>query len=412
MNIAYITSSAPTGNGESFVITEIIALAHRASKIIIVPTVTRGADTGTVTSDKTTTFYAPLISPLSLWNTLIFLVLSPASSFRILSLVFKSRSLPIAIKNMAVIPKAITTSRLFKKKRISHIHAHWASTPSTMALMIHYISGIPWSMTTHRWDIIEDNLLQIKVGSAKFTRAISNSGLDMIKARLVKNSGSVKLLHMGVSIPIHQYPTSEQLIQNRTILCPAALTNLKGQEVLIRAIAALKENLPLELILAGDGPQFHALQSLSEQLDCSDLITFLGHIHHDQVINLYRENRISATVLPSLDLGNDMHEGIPVSLMEAMSFCVPVVSTRTGGIPELLGGGAGILVNAGDSDQMASALQTLFHNKSTFDEVRWKGLKKVKREFNVDTTSETLAKWFVAAEKSEPENAMCQIHGK
>ena len=58
-------------------------------------------------------------------------------------------------------------------------------------------------------------------------------------------------------------------------------------------------------------------------------------------------------VLPSLDLGKHLHEGIPVPLMEAMANRIPVISTQTGGIPELLRDGAGIMVSPGDAAALA-----------------------------------------------------------
>ena len=55
--------------------------------------------------------------------------------------------------------------------------------------------------------------------------------------------------------------------------------------------------------------------------------------------------QIDVVVLPSIDLGNGYHEGIPFALMEAMAYAIPVVATETGGIPELIGGGAGLPSN-------------------------------------------------------------------
>ena len=72
---------------------------------------------------------------------------------------------------------------------------------------------------------------------------------------------------------------------------------------------------------------------------------------------MYREGRVGMVVLPSVDLGNNLHEGIPVALIEAMSYNIPVVGTHTGGIPELLEGGAGLIVPDKDPAALADAIE-------------------------------------------------------
>ena len=82
---------------------------------------------------------------------------------------------------------------------------------------------------------------------------------------------------------------------------------------------------------------------------------FVGQVSHTQILEMYVANQVRAVVVPSIDLGNNLHEGIPVSLMEAMAHGVPVVSTTTGGIPELLADGAGILVPPENPQALADA---------------------------------------------------------
>ncbi len=79
-------------------------------------------------------------------------------------------------------------------------------------------------------------------------------------------------------------------------------------------------------------------------MNLGDIIIFYGAKPHERLLELYRNREIDCVVLPSIVTEKGEYEGIPVSLIEAMSYKIPVVSTNTGGIPELLEGGAGIIV--------------------------------------------------------------------
>ena len=96
-------------------------------------------------------------------------------------LLLRSRSPAVLAKNLIVYPKALWLARLARKWDADHIHAQWASTTATMAMLAGHISGIPWSCTAHRGDIAENNLLCTKAARASFMRFISASGLRMRK---------------------------------------------------------------------------------------------------------------------------------------------------------------------------------------------------------------------------------------
>ena len=83
-----------------------------------------------------------------------------------------------------------------------------------------------------------------------------------------------------------------------------------------------------------------------------------GDRHYD-LLRLYRERGIDGVALPSLDLGRGLDEGLSVGLVEAMAHGIPVIGTRTGGLPEPLEGGAGLLVDAGDPVGLAAGLAEL-----------------------------------------------------
>ena len=105
------------------------------------------------------------------------LVGSPVRVARVaLELLRASRSWRILLKNVVVLPKALYATRLVRAFDAGHIHAHWASVPASMAFVVSRLTGIPWSVTAHRFDIAEDNVLRVKMQSARFARVISSRG--------------------------------------------------------------------------------------------------------------------------------------------------------------------------------------------------------------------------------------------
>ncbi len=76
--------------------------------------------------------------------------------------------------------------------------------------------------------------------------------------------------------------------------------------------------------------------------------------------------------------------GIPVSLMEAMAYFIPVIATTTGGIPELLGAGAGISVPQRSSTELAEAIHKLRTDAGYYKQIAFLGRQRIFEKFNLD----------------------------
>jgi glycosyltransferase involved in cell wall biosynthesis len=115
---------------------------------------------------------------------------------------------------------------------------------------------------------------------------------------------------------------------------------------------------------------------------------------------MYKERIVDILILPSINTGNGEFEGIPVSLMEAMAFGIPVISTDTGGIPELIGDGSGIMVKEKDPEAIAVSIEKLMNDKPYYDFISERGRKKIERDFNVSIISKELLKLFLQYSKN------------
>jgi colanic acid/amylovoran biosynthesis glycosyltransferase len=152
------------------------------------------------------------------------------------------------------------------------------------------------------------------------------------------------------------------LLESRCLLTIARLVPKKGVADSLRAFAAAQPALQgrWRYRIVGDGPLRAELESLTAALGVASLVEFTGFLPRDATLAALRE--ASGFVLASRTAESGDTEGTPVSIIEAATLGLPVVSTRHAGIPELLppeAGALGYLVAEGDVAGLAVALGRL-----------------------------------------------------
>lgn len=410
MKIAVISSSAPYGKGESFVIDEVNAIAALGHEVLLIPTqIRRGNPNRFELHDRVRLCAQASFSFRVLTGFCLYALRYPMRLFSMFRLV-SDKSLCNSLKNYLVLPKALWLSKHLGQENIEHIHVHWLTTSATLAMLISRLMGVQWSSTAHRGDIVADNLLEKKFGDASFIRFISTSGVALAKARANIAEKKIHVLHLGVSIPdvedCVENPHLQFVEKPFTIVCPANLAPVKGHHCLLEALAKLKSARKVQLILAGDGDLRDKLSSQTKKTGVQEQVLFKGHVPHSELLSWYRKKLVDLVVLPSLDLGNGLHEGIPVSLMEAMSYGIPVISTRTGGIPELLEDEQrhlefGVMVEGGNSDELACAIDKMVDAVAARKKWAEMGRTRVIESFNQQRTVRALMKLIEGARHSK-----------
>jgi len=392
MKIFYITASFPFGIGESFLIPEIEALKNEGVELSIIPIFPRGklrGDWENISSNYT--LYAQgILSLRILFYLLKFLCLHPIIFYTLLMLLKGSTSSQL-IKNLAILPKSIWLKSLIEKEKPEHIHAHWGSTTSTAAMLAAYGSSISWSLTCHRWDIYENNLLQRKSENSRFIRFISAKGkTDAIKLGVLSERSFV--IPMGTKIPgIPNYPIWENNGAIFTIICPANLIPVKGHIYLIEAMNKLiQQGYKIKLLLAGEGILKKELQAVIIEKGIKDNVIFLGQLTHNDLLAYYADASIHLMVLPSVDLGNGEHEGVPVSLMEAMSYGVPVISTETGSINELLLKEYELTVPDKNANALTEKIKLIYNNPGEYIKTAKLCRKIIEVDWDVSTSTKKI----------------------
>jgi colanic acid/amylovoran biosynthesis glycosyltransferase len=287
------------------------------------------------------------------------------------------------LRTLAVFPKSVLLARELRRRGVRHVHAHFATHPTTMALVISTLSRIPFSFTVHAHDIQLDRaLLRWKLREARFVRSISEFNRRFLSDLYPESAGKIEVIHVGIE-PERYVPTAIEAgrMTEPEILCVAGYRPYKGLRYLVEACAMLRdEGVVFRCDLVGHGPLQEELEALIRELRLEDVVRLAGPRPENEVARMMSAATIF--VLPSIIAPDGQMEGIPVALMEAMASGRPVVSTSISGIPELIEDGvSGRLVPPGDAAALASAIRSLLTNPSGARQLGQRARAKVREDF-------------------------------
>lgn len=286
------------------------------------------------------------------------------------------KSLVVWVRTLALLPD-------LRQIAPAHVHAHWATYPSTAALWFSGRTGVPFSFTAHAHDIfLEDHLLAAKLKAAAFGVTISTFNRSYLAQRVSPLAVQrMRIVHCGVS-PAQYVFRPDGRVPGR-VLAVGRLDPIKGFPHLIDACALLRQRgVSFECQIIGEGPLRASLQARIDRLGLAAQVRLLGACKQETV----REHLHAASVfaLPSVVTPQGDRDGIPVALMEAMACGAPVVSTRVSGIPELVEHEVnGLLADPGDAEDLARCLQRQLLDTETAHRMAVQARRKVEAEFDV-----------------------------
>lgn len=258
---------------------------------------------------------------------------------------------------------------LLQRDDARHVHAAFAHGPASVAHFVHLLTGIPFSFAGHAKDIYVSapDLLARKVAAASFVLACSESAAQKLRALSGPAAGKVVLAPHGVDTvrfappgPGHCAPQPlPGLAGGRVrVLAVGRLVEKKGYPVLLEALAALATRSQLASCrIIGAGPDEDVLRARVARLGLAEMVELSGACTHQEIAEAYLAADVF--VQASVVLANGDRDGIPNSLLEAMSSGLAVVASSVAGIPEVVVPGSGLLVPPGDPSALAGAVGLL-----------------------------------------------------
>jgi glycosyltransferase involved in cell wall biosynthesis len=235
---------------------------------------------------------------------------------------------------------------------ISLVHAHFGIPDAIIAHRQATRAGLPYLVTLHGDDAFKilprrdaiGNAVRRAVAEARAVICVSTAMADAVRTVLP----TVRPLVIPNGYDDGLFRVSERP-RDLGLLFVGNLVPVKNLPTLLRAYAHQRDQVPASLTLAGDGPLRPALETLAANLGIADRVHFVGVQSRQEIAALM--SRAAALILPSLS------EGWGVVVAEALASGTPVVASRVGGIPEILGSDdGGILVDPGDQDALAAGI--------------------------------------------------------
>lgn len=382
--VAVLMSRFPSVT-ETFILREMIEMERQAQPVRLVPMLRESPpvihDAARPWIDRA--LYTGYISPLiaaAVWRVLT------SRPWKLISLFSRLIAGTLLhpgtlIRTVAIFPKAVYLSEQLQREGIRHLHAHYATHPATMALIIAELSDVTFSFTVHAHDIqIDRSLLRWKIRRARFIRSISDFNRRFLEDLYPEARDKIEVVHVGIEPEVFAArPIPSEGVPR--ILSVAAHKPYKGLPVLIEACRILRDDhVAFRCDIVGHGPMRDELERMIEERNLQEEVQLIGPKPQEEISRMMSEARLF--VLPSIVAADGQMEGIPVVLMEAMASGRPVVSTSISGIPELVDDGVnGLLVPPGDAFALARAIRTLLDDPRRAREMGTRGRQKVCAEF-------------------------------
>lgn len=169
------------------------------------------------------------------------------------------------------------------------------------------------------------------------------------------------------------FAPADERVPGRIVCVASADAPLKGVPTLLEAVAKLRTEHEVELVLVSRLAPGGATEKLIDELAIGDVVRTVSGIDDAELAGLLASAEIAA--VPSL------YEGFSLPAVEAMSCGTPLVASRAGAIPEVVGD-AGVLVPPGDAQQLAAALADLFDDPEARRRLGTKGRDRVLERYS------------------------------
>jgi glycosyltransferase involved in cell wall biosynthesis len=284
-------------------------------------------------------------------------------------------------------------SKVLSTEQPDLVHAHFL-TDAVKILPIMENTNIPFVVTAHGWDAAtyDEDLKKSIEGSVlvqrreRLIRRVDKiiCVSDLIKEYLIENGYPERKLttcHLGVDLAELTKDTTHEPHTN-AIVTVGRLVEKKGTEYLIQAYAKLPAELRQKspLYIIGDGPLRGELESLAQNLNVK--VSFLGALQRSQVLKTVRSAAVF--VLPSVRALNGDSEGMPIAIMEALAFSIPVCIFENQPIGNLLEKHeAGLVAAYKDPADLAKKIEALLTNQEYAQLIAKEGLSLAKSHFDL-----------------------------
>ncbi len=306
------------------------------------------------------------------------------------------------------VSQALHLARHVQRRRITHLHAHFASSATAVARLASLITGVPYSFTAHAKDIFHESVsaddLRLKAADAAAVITVSQFNVDYLRPILGVHADRIH--HLNNGIELDQFPFAEPKQRPRKIIAIGRLVEKKGFHVLIEACRILRASqVSFECLIVGGGEEESRLQRLVSQHQLQAFVQLTGPRPQPEIARLVQSAAVLAA--PCVVGADGNRDGLPTVLLEAMALGTPCVATPVTGIPEVIRHGeTGLLVDPNEASQLADALQVLLDDGGQRVKLARAARARIERDFDIHQNASRQRALLLAA-GARREEALC-----
>lgn len=295
---------------------------------------------------------------------------------------FANKYFSNSLNPVRVIKAYLETKKVIKEFRPDLVHCHSSAAGAYGRLAIR--NKIKTLYTAHGWGFnIGVPFLQ-KWAAIFIERYLSKYCIKIIcVSDFVKNLGlkfriasedKFVVVKNGVSI---KEKSINSVVKKIKIIFVGRLAEPKDPLFLLKAISGLSNELKekIEVLIIGDGPQKNSLENFIE-IEKLDFTSLLGSLPREEIFVNLKESDIFVLI--------SKWEGLPITILEAMSCGLPVIASEVGGIPEAVDKNCGILIKNSEINELSLALFQLIQNKELREKMGINAQEKIKEKFLVE----------------------------
>ena len=292
--------------------------------------------------------------------------------------------------------QAVFVGLRLREMEIDHVHAHFMGMAARTAFWIHRFFPITFSFTAHANDIFAPRNFEIGldklVDAARVIVTVSDYANKFLQERFPEHADRIRRIYNGLDLT--EFGRAGFSSVPPLVLAVGRLIAKKGFADLIRACGLLAQrgkSFRCEII--GEGPLENELRGQINRLNLQNRVALSGA----KPLRDVRQRLAVANlfVLPSIIDPDGGMDNLPTVIMEAMATGLPVVSTKIGGIPEMVvENETGFLVQPGDAAGFANAIERLISNPAVAQKMGSAGYERAQRLFSIERNARELYTLF------------------
>ena len=277
---------------------------------------------------------------------------------------------------------------------IHHVHAHFAGMAARTAFWVAKFFPVTFSFTAHANDIFAPRNFEIGldklVSAARVIITETDYSEKFLRERFPERADRIRRIYNGLNLG--EFGRANFSSDPPLIVAIGRLIAKKGFANLIRACALLVEHgRSFRCEIFGEGPLENQLRGQIEESGLKELVQLPGAKPQHEIRKCLARARVF--VMPSVPEAEGGMDNLPTVIMEAMATALPVVSTRIGGIPEMVvESETGFLVEPDDVVALAGAIEEVINDRSLGQKLGQAGYQRAEKLFSIEKNVRELGK--------------------